>query len=104
SVGGSSSSAGGHSMGGGGGVETTIECGEPPVVEGPFSKRALLEASALCAEWHYCEFDNAATLLQRRIDEWVGDPSEATQAAARDAWRRSMDTWSLLELFQYGPA
>lgn len=104
-VGGSPSSSGSSgSLGGSGGVGTVIDCGEPPEVAGAFSKRALLEASARCAEWHYCDFDNAATLLQRRVTEWNDDPSDTHRAAARQAWAHAMERWSRVELFQFGPA
>lgn len=100
-----SRASGGASLGGSAGAPpAAFECGAAPLVEGSFSKRRLLEASALCAEWHYCDFENAATLLRDRVVAWVEGPSDASLAGARDAWVRAMESWSRSELFQFGPA
>src|SRR5690606_33521267 len=60
--------------------------------------------SALCAEWHYCEFDDAATVLEKRVSEWRENPSDETLEAARQAWKQAFERWSRNELFQFGPA
>lgn len=100
-----SRASGGMSFGGSAGAPPTgLECGPPPLVEGSFSKRRLLEASASCAEWHYCDFESAATLLRDRVVAWAEKPSDANLAAAREAWVRAMESWSHAELFQFGPA
>lgn len=92
------------SLGGAGGTGPLVDCGPPPEVKGSFSKRRLLESSALCAEWHYCQFENAATLLEQKVGAWAESPSSETQGAAQLAWRQAMESWSAAELFQYGPA
>lgn len=102
--GGSPSEGGSNSLGGSGNVETLVECGAPPEVTGSFGKRKLLEASARCAEWHYCDFDNAATVLERRVADWNQAPNEETLDAARQAWNHALERWSQVELFQFGPA
>lgn len=97
--------SGGTSLGGSAGAPPdVVECGERPLVEGSFTKRRLLEASALCAEWHYCEFENAATLLRDRVSTWAQEGDEDATTAARQAWARAMESWSRVELFQFGPA
>lgn len=101
---GGASSTGGQSLGGSGGTETLIDCGPAPLVEGTFSKRLLLEASALCAEWHYCGFENAATILERDVGEWASAPSDETLRPAQRAWLGAMTSWGGAELFQFGPA
>lgn len=101
---GGGSATGGQSFGGSGGTETLIDCGPPPQIEGAFSKRLLLEASARCAEWHYCSFENAATILERDVSEWTATPSEDTLVSAQRAWLGAMKTWSQAELYQFGPA
>lgn len=84
--------------------EAPVECGPAPGAAGPFSKAALLAATASCASWHACQFQNAATALRSTLATHVATPSDASRAAARDAWKKAMNEQSRMELFQFGPA
>lgn len=96
-----------NAAGAGGGAteepEPEIDCGPAPVSQAAFTRRALREAATNCSLWHYCHFENAASKLERRVSRWVAEPSEPNLDAARAAWKAAMETWSVLELFQFGP-
>lgn len=83
--------------------DPSIDCGTPPIVGGPFTRKALRNAAAECASWHFCEFESAALTLESRVQRHAEAPEEATAELARAAWKRAMDVWSSLELFQFGP-
>lgn len=106
SGGGSSASGSGGASSSGGLVdaalpEQPIDCGPQPGAAAAFSKQALLAAAADCSAWHACNFQNAATTLRTRIKDSTADASKVD--AARVAWRAAMDSWSAMELFQFGP-
>lgn len=98
----SSSSSGGSSSGGIDAAlpDTPLDCGPAPVSNEPFSKSALLSASAKCAAWHACTFLNAATALKKSVEDYANG---GDRAAAQAAWRAAMEAWSRAELFQFGP-
>ncbi|HYP87260.1 MAG TPA: imelysin family protein [Polyangiaceae bacterium] len=83
--------------------DPVFDCGPGPVIEGGFSRAALRDAAGQCAMWQYCRFEGAASALARSVEAHREVRSEATLAAARDAWRVAMGAFSRLELFQYGP-
>ncbi len=113
----STSSTGGSTSGDGGtppgeaGTGGSAGGGEPeptcdpitPSTE-PFSKRALLEATAACVTRQYCLFQGAATTLHEKARAHADEQNETTLAAARDAWREAMAIWEEAEMFQIGPA
>jgi uncharacterized protein len=100
-AGGSPSDAG---AGGQGGEQPpAIECGPAPVSAQSFSLSALRQAAASCANWHYCRFENAATALASRVSAHADARSTASLYNARDAFREAMESWSVVELFQFGP-
>lgn len=81
-----------------------VECGPAPGTAGaPFTKVALLGASADCAAWHACNFQNAATTLRTSFRDHAAAPSEAKRTAAQAAWRVAMNEQSKMDLFQFGP-
>jgi uncharacterized protein len=93
-----------HEGGDGPGPDVPVEdCGEAPVSNGAFSQKALREAAADCATWHYCRFDGAATVLEARLDDYAATPDDARLLTARRALAKAMDVWSEVELFQFGP-
>lgn len=100
-----SSSSGGNGTGLDAAVpEGVVDCGAAPNSAGvPFTKGALLGAIADCASWHTCNFQNAATGLRTAVRAQAEGPSDERLAAARDAWKKAMNEWSKLELFQFGP-
>lgn len=77
------------------------KCGSPPVSEGKFSKRALRHQAVQCAAWHACEFETVAERLYQSLTRYEQEPSALPQA--QEAWRVAMRSWSVLELFQFGP-
>ncbi len=100
--------SGGAPPGGGDGSaaapQLSTECGERPILEAEFTKRALLTAAADCGMWHYCEFDAAAASLTRAVEAHVAAAGDAMLEPARAAWREAMLVWARAELFQFGPA
>lgn len=104
---GSNDTTGAGGTGGGGGTGTTggvtFDCGPAPVSEAAFTKQALRAAAADCAQYHYCEFEGRARVLEAAISAYVHDGSPMTLEAARDAWREAMARWQILEMFQFGP-
>lgn len=90
--------------------ESTLEervaevCGARPVADVPFTRRALREAAADCAVWHYCWFDVAASDLNERVQTYADAPGDTTLSEAQEAWRAAMEVWSHAELFQFGPS
>ena len=87
----------------GGEEPVVVECGSAPVSDESFSKAALRRAAAACADWQYCRFENAATVLASRVAEHADTRSETSLSRARDAYREAMELWSMVELFQFGP-
>ncbi len=81
-----------------------LDCGEPPNASGAFSRKALLEASASCATYQFCNFAASAVALRDRVDAYATDASEEKREAAQEAWKAAMESWSVAELFQFGPA
>lgn len=77
--------------------DTPIDCGAAPASTPPFTKQALLEASATCAAYHSCTFLNAAVALRKAMRDGP------TADEKRAAWRTAMSEWSAMELFQFGP-
>jgi predicted lipoprotein len=112
------STGGRDANGGGGGVDSgdAGEGGEAGVPDpgpacapvsvgtGPFTKRALLEATAACVTREYCVFQEQARALSDRALAAAAHPSEEASAAARDAWAAAMATWEEAEVLQFGPA
>ena len=86
-----------------GGPPSEDECGEPPVTNDPFTKRALRTAAADCARWHYCRFEAKAAALDAAVAVHVAAPAPTTLAAAESAWRAALASFSRVELFQFGP-
>ncbi len=80
-----------------------FSCGEPPDTTGSFSRKALLEASATCATYQFCNFAASALALRNSIDAYARDSSAEKREAAQDAWKGAMESWSVAELFQFGP-
>ncbi|HLV43667.1 MAG TPA: imelysin family protein [Aggregatilineales bacterium] len=101
STGSSTESGGGGGTGGGGPV---VDCGEPPVSDDAFTKQNLRAQAADCAMHHYCVFEAHARWLDSTVVSHANDRSEVTLARAREAWKGAMASWSVLELFQFGPA
>jgi predicted lipoprotein len=109
----SSTSSGGSSTSGSGGTsssggladaaipEQAIDCGAQPAATASFSKQALLAAAADCSAWHACNFQNAATKLRSSVKDTTADATKIE--ATRAAWKAAMDSWSAIELFQFGP-
>ncbi|HEY6727865.1 MAG TPA: imelysin family protein [Polyangiaceae bacterium] len=95
------SSAGGTGGGGTGG--TPSDCGPAPAAEGPFTKERLRAAAADCALHHYCEFEGRAHRLENAIAEHAVKATDASRAHAQSAWREAMQSWQILEVFQFGP-
>jgi predicted lipoprotein len=79
------------------------DCGDPPVSTAAFTRRALREQAADCATWEYCRFASTANALSSELDSYATAPSPATLESARAAYRRAMEQWSEVELFQFGP-
>jgi predicted lipoprotein len=52
---------------------------------------------------HYCVFEGQASQLENRVAEYAAEPDETSLANAQSAWRRAMQSWQVLELFQFGP-
>ena len=80
-----------------------LSCGPAPFSTVPFTKQALLGAAADCAAWHACTFENAATVLKATVESDSKETSPERRALAQLAYRRAMDVWSSVELFQFGP-
>lgn len=78
-------------------------CGDAPISNAPFTKKALREAAADCATWHYCRFESAATALEAALNDYATTPDTLALDEARLAFARAMDLWSEIELFQFGP-
>ena len=85
-------------------AETPIDCGAMPGVAAPFTKAALLSATATCASWHACQFQNAATALRSAVRTQTTTPSAGNLALAQTAWKTAMNEQSKMELFGFGPA
>lgn len=83
--------------------EGPYACGAPPVSTAPFTKAALLGATADCAAYHVCRFANAAHVLRTTVDAEAKDGTKESRALAQLAWQRAMDEWSHSALFQFGP-
>lgn len=79
-------------------------CGEPPVVDGAFTRQSLRSAAADCALYHYCRFEGGAGVLEADLAAYADSPSPATLRTAQRSFARAMELWSLAELFQFGPA
>ena len=80
------------------------DCGTAPVSSKAFTRSALREAAADCAIWQYCHVENAVTALRDAVSALRDDPSDARHEAAQEAWRTTMQRWSVAEMFQFGPA
>lgn len=99
--GGTGGSSGGTGGGGTGG--TPIDCGPAPTGDGPFSKERLRAAAADCALHHYCQFEGRAHRLENAIAEHAVRANDESLAHAQSAWREAMQSWQILEVFQFGP-
>lgn len=84
-------------------AETPVDCGAMPGAAAPFTKAALLSATAQCASWHACQFQNAATALRSAVRTQATTPSAENLALAQTAWKTAMNEQSKLELFHFGP-
>lgn len=80
------------------------DCGPAPNATPTFTRAALREAAAECAIWQYCHVENATTALRETLTALRDDSSDATRELAQQAWRTTMQRWSVAELFQFGPA
>jgi predicted lipoprotein len=80
-----------------------FDCGEPPISNETFTRANFRAAAADCAMWQYCRFEGAAIALSDSLQAHAGERSEASLAEAQAAWRQAMETWSNVELFQFGP-
>jgi uncharacterized protein len=83
--------------------EPVDACGDAPISNALFTKKALREAAADCATWHYCRFESAATALEAALNDYATTPDALARGEAQLAFARAMDTWSEIELFQFGP-
>jgi predicted lipoprotein len=64
----------------------------------------LLGAVGECVQTSALEFRTAAGELESATAALVARPEAATREAAREAFRRAMDAWQVLEVMQFGPA
>ena len=78
-------------------------CGAAPVSEGEFTRRALRDAAGQCASWQYCRFQTFAEVLNTQTQAYAAEPDETALANVRAAWKAAMSSWSVVELFQFGP-
>ncbi|HEU5075419.1 MAG TPA: imelysin family protein, partial [Polyangiaceae bacterium] len=101
SGGSSSGGTGGGGTGGTGG--SPIDCGPAPTHEEPFTKERLRAAAADCALYQYCQFEGRAHRLENAIAEHAIRTSDESLAHAQNAWRAAMQSWQVLEVFQFGP-
>jgi predicted lipoprotein len=85
------------------GVEPPSDCVTPPLAETAFSKEALRRAALECASFQLCQFQAAASSLESAVKDYVAQADEPRLAAAKQAWKLAMGSWSRLELFQFGP-
>lgn len=84
-------------------VPETDACGARPASERAFTRKALREAAAACADWHYCKYQAITEELDDRVQQYADAPDETTLGAAKESWQRAMTWWSRVELFQFGP-
>ncbi len=94
-----------ESSAGDSGVEPppAIACGPAPVSQAEFTQEALRAAAVDCAAWQLCQFENTAIELDARVAAYASEPSDESRERAASAWTRSMERWSQVELFQFGP-
>lgn len=78
-------------------------CGARPASDRAFTRKALREAAAACADWHYCKYQAVAEELDDRVQQYADAPDETTLGSAKESWQRAMTWWSRVELFQFGP-
>lgn len=71
---------------------------------GPFTKAALLKATADCALGRYREFEAAARSFQEAARAYAQAPGDASGQSARGAWVAAIASWQQAELFRLGPA
>lgn len=85
--------------------ELDARCGGAPSASssGAFTRRALRQAAGQCAVWHYCRFGAVAEVLDARVQEHADVGTERSLAGAQEAWKAAMQSWSRVELFQFGP-
>lgn len=75
-----------------------------PGGEAEATRVALLGAAGACVVTSAREFQVAAVGLESAAAELAARPEAGTRQAAREAFQRTMDTWQVLEVMQFGPA
>jgi uncharacterized protein len=70
---------------------------------GGFDKSALLRAFGQCAFESFREFRGTAVELDAATQAAVTEGTPASQEAAREAWKKSIDAWQRAELMGFGP-
>ena len=86
----------------GGGDEASSSSGG--IDAGGFDKAALLRAWGQCALDGYKEFGAATVELDGAARRAETEGTPAAREAAREAWRKAIDSWQRAELFGFGPA
>lgn len=71
---------------------------------GDVTAKAVVETYADIAEAGYQDAQIAALVLQSKIKDLIANPSDATLAAARDAWKASRVPYMQTEVFRFGNA
>lgn len=93
----------GGTGGTGGSGSQPVDCGPAPTSTLPFTKERLRAAAADCAVHQYCVFESHATQLENSVAEYAAEPNETSLAEAQSAWKKAMQSWQVLEVFQFGP-
>jgi len=73
----------------------------PARAEAPQPK-AVIETYVSLAQAMYGDAANAARDLSKAVDAFLADPTEQTQTAAREAWRRARMPYQQTEGFRFG--
>lgn len=80
-----------------------LACGAAPSSTAAFTKQGLLGAAVDCAAFHACTLENAVSVLRTTVDRDVAQKTSESRALAQLAYRRAMDAWSTMTLFEFGP-
>jgi predicted lipoprotein len=111
-TGGSSDEQSGGALGGSAAVLPTPDVSEPSETDcvppqastEPFSKARLLEATADCAVYHYCVFEQSAQALEVATSGYAEAATPASRTRAQQAFLAAMQSWQRAEMFRFGPA
>jgi len=105
--GGSPNASGGSGPidGSGGTPSWTVEddCERPVGATGAFSRAALRDAAATCAEYHYCRFEAVSHELADQVEAYVDEPTASAQQIVREVLSLAFERWALIEAMQFGP-